>query len=209
MRISPRRRRKIAGDHLDQRRLAGAVVAHQPENFAGFEHEVHFVERVNRAEVFRNALQLQNRHHASPSRLTRSPVEPALGRRFSRQGGDTVQQFATTSKQNLNARVVFVQFPQFAVDEFVEGSRTGQSDLGIAPPSLPSCLSLRRHAETSEPISCPSLRAKRSNPGAAVRPSGLPAPRMLWPLDCFVARAPRNDGCVAADPINSVVLGAA
>jgi hypothetical protein len=23
---------------------------------------------------------------------------------------------------------------------------------------------------------------------------------MLWPLDCFVARAPRNDGWVAADP---------
>src|ERR1700758_5579740 len=58
---------------------------------------------------------------------------------------------------------------------------------------------LRRHAATSEPIPCPSLRAKRSNPGAAVRPSRLLAPRMLWPLDCFVARAPRNDGWVAAD----------
>ena len=33
--------------------------------------------------------------------------------------------------------------------------------------------------------------------------------RMLWPLDCFVARAPRNDGWVAADPIVSVVIGAA
>src|ERR1700727_725127 len=53
---------------------------------------------------------------------------------------------------------------------------------------------IRRHAETSEPIRCPSLRAKRSNPGAAVRPSGLLPPRMLWPLDCFVARASRNDG---------------
>src|SRR5277367_3972326 len=53
---------------------------------------------------------------------------------------------------------------------------------------------------------CFSL-GKRSNPGAAVRPSGLPAPRMLWLLDCFVARAPRNDGWVAADPIASVVIG--
>ena len=35
-------------------------------------------------------------------------------------------------------------FPQFAVDEFGEGSRTGQSDLGIAPPSLPSSLSLNQ-----------------------------------------------------------------
>src|ERR1700752_5539762 len=51
------------------------------------------------------------------------------------------------------------------------------------------------------------LLAKRSNPGAAVRPSGLLAPRMLWPLDCFVSRAPRNDGWVAADPIDSVVIG--
>ena len=66
---------------------------------------------------------------------------------------------------------------------------------------------LRRHAETSEPIPCPSLRAKRSNPGATVRPPGLLAPRILWPLDCFVARAPRNDGWVAADPIVSVVIG--
>src|ERR1700731_4489592 len=66
---------------------------------------------------------------------------------------------------------------------------------------------VRRHPETSEPIPCPSLRAKRSNPGAAVRPSGLLAPRMLWPLDCFVARAPRNDGWVAADLIDSVVIG--
>jgi hypothetical protein len=35
----------------------------------------------------------------------------------------------------------------------------------------------------------------------------LLAPRMLRPLDCFVARAPRNDGWVAADPIDSVVIG--
>src|SRR5271169_5249423 len=70
-----------------------------------------------------------------------------------------------------------------------------------------SWLEIRRHAETNEPIPCPSLRAKRSNPGAAVRPSGLLAPRMLWPLDCFVARAPRNDGWVAADPIAPVVIG--
>src|SRR5277367_278276 len=74
---------------------------------------------------------------------------------------------------------------------------------------MESCdsVELRRQAETSEQIPGPSLRAKRSNPGAAVRPSGLLAPRMLWPLDCFVARAPRNDGWVAADPIDSVVIG--
>src|SRR6202044_3512483 len=72
---------------------------------------------------------------------------------------------------------------------------------------------LTRHAETSKPIPCPSLRPRArvagSNPGAAVRSSGLLAPRMLWALDFFVARAPRNDGWVAADPIASVVMGAA
>src|ERR1700678_3114403 len=37
---------------------------------------------------------------------------------------------------------------------------------------------------------------------------GCSAPRILWPLGCFVARAPRNDGWGAADPIVSVVIGA-
>jgi hypothetical protein len=30
---------------------------------------------------------------------------------------------------------------------------------------------------------------------------------MLWPLDCFVASAPRNDGSGAADPIDSGFIG--
>ena len=54
---------------------------------------------------------------------------------------------------------------------------------------------------------CDASSRGGSDPGAAVRSSGLLAPRMLWPLDCFVARAPRNDGWVAADPIASVVIG--
>src|SRR6202041_2727447 len=83
----------------------------------------------------------------------------------------------------------------------------GAAQIGLTPSPLLGAGLARRHAETSEPIPCPSLRAKRSNPGAAVRPSGLLAPRMLWPLDCLVARAPRNDGWVAADPINLVVIG--
>src|ERR1700677_1737728 len=52
-------------------------------------------------------------------------------------------------------------------------------------------------------------RRKPSLPlsGATARPSRLLAPRtLLWPLDCFVARAPRNDGWGAADPIASVVI---
>ena len=55
----------------------------------------------------------------------------------------------------------------------------------------------RRRPKISEPNSNPSLRAKRSNPGAAHR----------RPLGCFVARAPRNDGWGHADPIDSIVIG--
>jgi hypothetical protein len=46
----------------------------------------------------------------------------------------------------------------------------------------------------------------------AKRPRGrsttvcLLAPRMQWPLGCFVARAPRNDGRGVASPIDSIVL---
>ena len=53
-----------------------------------------------------------------------------------------------------------------------------------------------RHCERSEAIQ-----------GLRYDPLGLLAPCMLWPLDCFVARAPRNDEWVAADPIDSVVTG--
>src|SRR5271163_4069178 len=51
-----------------------------------------------------------------------------------------------------------------------------------------------RHCERSEAIQGPQYD-----------PRGLLAPRMLWPLDCFVARAPRNDGWGAAEPIDWAV----
>jgi hypothetical protein len=39
---------------------------------------------------------------------------------------------------------------------------------------------------------------RRSNLGAIALPSAAPAPHVLPPLDCFVARAPRNDGVADA-----------
>jgi hypothetical protein len=57
-------------------------------------------------------------------------------------------------------------------------------------------LSPVRHCERSEAIQGPQYDRV-----------GLLAPRMLRPLNCFVARAPRNDGWRAADPIDSVVIG--
>ena len=50
-------RRVDAGDHLDQRRLAGAVVADEPDDLAGVELEVDAVERLDGAEPLADALQ--------------------------------------------------------------------------------------------------------------------------------------------------------
>ena len=43
--------REIAGDDLDQGRLAGAVVAHEPQDFAGLERQIDFVQRMDGAEM--------------------------------------------------------------------------------------------------------------------------------------------------------------
>ena len=42
-----------AGEHLDQRRLAGAVVAEQPEHLAGGEVDVDLLDGVHAAEGLR------------------------------------------------------------------------------------------------------------------------------------------------------------
>ena len=54
-------RREIAGDNLDQGRLPGAVVAHKPEDFAGLERHVDFVQRMNGAEMLGDRLEFKNR----------------------------------------------------------------------------------------------------------------------------------------------------
>ena len=56
---------EIAGDDLDQRRLAGPVVSHQAEHLARLERQVHLGERRDHPEVFRDLLQLENRHGAA------------------------------------------------------------------------------------------------------------------------------------------------
>ena len=45
------RRPEVSGDHLHQRRLAGAVVAHQADDLAGRQRHRDVVERVNRPEM--------------------------------------------------------------------------------------------------------------------------------------------------------------
>ena len=50
------RRGKIPRDDFDQGRLAGAVVAHQAQNFAQIEREIDLVQRMDGAEVLGNRL---------------------------------------------------------------------------------------------------------------------------------------------------------
>ena len=54
-------RREIAGDDLHQRRLAGAVVAHQADHLAGRDLQVDAMQRADRAEFLADPRQLQNR----------------------------------------------------------------------------------------------------------------------------------------------------
>lgn len=52
--------RKVAGNDLDESRLAGAVVAHQADHLAGRHAEVDAMQRANGAELLADALQLQD-----------------------------------------------------------------------------------------------------------------------------------------------------
>lgn len=53
---------EIAGDHLDQRRLARAIVAHQADDLAGFDRQRHVVDRLDGAEMLRDIGEFENRH---------------------------------------------------------------------------------------------------------------------------------------------------
>ena len=55
------RRQEIAGDNLDQRRLAGAVVAHEAQDLAGLDRQVDASQRLDRAKVLSDAPQFQQR----------------------------------------------------------------------------------------------------------------------------------------------------
>ena len=49
-------RGEIAGDDFDQGRFAGAVVAHEPQHFAGLERKIDFVQRMDGAEMLGHRL---------------------------------------------------------------------------------------------------------------------------------------------------------
>jgi hypothetical protein len=62
----------VAGQDLDQRRLAGAVVAEQAEHLALLEMQVDVAQRGDRAEALGDALDAQDLGHVSP------PLPPRL-----------------------------------------------------------------------------------------------------------------------------------
>ena len=51
-----------AGDGLHQRRLAGAIVADQPDHFAGLDGEIDAVQHVDRAEALPDAGKREQAH---------------------------------------------------------------------------------------------------------------------------------------------------
>ena len=67
-------RSKVAGDHLDQRGLAGAVVAHQADDLSRFERKRNIVDRLDGAEMFGDIGEFENRHQ--PSSLPKPQARP-------------------------------------------------------------------------------------------------------------------------------------
>ena len=60
--------RKIARDHLDERRFAGAIVPHEADNLALFQSHVDALQGLDRSEVLGNPIKLEKRHAPSPGR---------------------------------------------------------------------------------------------------------------------------------------------
>ena len=63
-----------AGEDLDQRRLAGAVVAEEAMDLAGIDLDVDVAERDDRAEMLGDAAELDGRNRAHPALLSPSAL---------------------------------------------------------------------------------------------------------------------------------------
>src|SRR6185312_13027033 len=61
---------EVAGDHLDQRRLARTVVAHESDDLARLQRQRYFVQRPDGAEVLGHVLQFQDGHAPDPPSST-------------------------------------------------------------------------------------------------------------------------------------------
>src|SRR5450755_3665951 len=66
------RGREIARDNFDERRFAGAIVAHEAQYLAGIQSEVDVVQGMDSAKVLRDLAQFKNGHARRSSRSTRA-----------------------------------------------------------------------------------------------------------------------------------------
>ena len=66
---APGARRHPAGDDLDQRRLAGAVVAEQRHHLAAPHLEADAAQRLDRPEMFRDSVELEQRRPGAARRF--------------------------------------------------------------------------------------------------------------------------------------------
>ena len=69
-----------AGDDLDERRFAGAVLAEQGVNFAGMQRKRDVFERLSGVEALGDAANLQDRRNPSPRRRRFLPARPCRQR---------------------------------------------------------------------------------------------------------------------------------
>ena len=68
------RRREVARDDLHQRRLAGAVVAHEADDLAGLDREIDVGQGADGAEFLPDILQDEERHVSSLPIIQNGPV---------------------------------------------------------------------------------------------------------------------------------------
>src|SRR5213593_3485119 len=103
-----------AGHDLDERRLPGAVLAEERVDLAGVQSERDVVERLDGAESLRDAADLQDLSHRSPSRDL-DAVEPL---------GVAVQQLLlilTAETRGRQDRAVGVDLTEVRAEEDVDG----------------------------------------------------------------------------------------
>jgi len=82
------RGRKVAGDDLDQGRFAGAVIAHEADDLARLEVEIDPRQRLDGAEMLRDAVELEQGHSQTSRSAASDRVRP-------RQSAVTLHHYAT------------------------------------------------------------------------------------------------------------------
>src|SRR3954447_12625435 len=99
--------RKEAGEKVEERRLAGARLAHHRQDLARPELEAHAVDSLERAEALGEALDLEQRplaHAASPRRLAQWSVSEHTNIRPPRSSVSTSSRYLSVAPQSAQGR---------------------------------------------------------------------------------------------------------